>query len=447
MTAPRSTATLTEVEKDNTSTITATSALGAIASIPLTPHSNVTPYRRGEGVSIAAAVRGSILTGPPASRARRPSNWGREDDRVNRTSIVIAAACTSLLAGCFTPQALQPAGVESQQDLSGRTAATATVRRATSRPLSFYFNGFSADYSETIDDLITVALPSLTVTAISENSSDGVSPLGPLAVGSSTLYALNNASGGATSAGTIYEYTLGDKVPRYNFDNGYAESLAADAKDNVYVLEIGPSQPSIAVYPPNASVPTRTITQGLTTPQLLTIAPNGDLYVGNADSVVAFKPGASRPYRTITNGIAGPNGLAWDKRGRLIVANTASVTIYPPKTTAPAVTITQGIADATCVAVGPTLTVYVGDKDSDQITEYDNEQPVLSRTIQGKHSDHPHHPALLSVDSSDTLYVLTHAVQPNVQKFLSRKTKPSGGTGSLVKFGMFWGNSTLGTAW
>jgi hypothetical protein len=442
MTAPRSTATLTEVEKDNTSTITATSVLRAIASIPRTPHSNVTPYRLGEGVHIAAAVRGSILTGPPAPRVRRSPNWGREDDRVNRTSIVIAAACTSLLAGCFTPQALQPAGVVSQQALSGRTAATANVRRATSTPLAFYFNGFSADYSQTTDDLIAVALPSLTVTPISENSSSGVGPLGPLAVGSSTLYALNSGSGG-----TIYEFTLGDKVPRYNFDNEYGEGLAADIKDNVYVLEGGPSQPSIAVYPPNASVPTRTITQGLTTPQILTIAPNGDLYVGNADSIVAFKPGASRPYRTITNGIAGPNGLAWDKRGRLIVANSASVTIYPPKATTPAVTITQGIADATCVAVGPTLTVYVGDKDSDQITEYDNEQPVLSRTIQGKHSAHPHHPALLSVDSSDTLYVLTHAVQPNVQKFPSRKIKPSGGTGSLVKFGMFWGNSTLGTAW
>lgn len=356
---------------------------------------------------------------------------------MNRTLLTLALLSTSLVTGCGGSQTLAPAGSLPARSADARAGYAVPRAPATSAPLAMYLSGQFPEYSSEAAVLDTVAIPSLTVTHIDQNFS-GPFTFGPLAVGPRTLYSVNGGE-------AIYEFSLGNPSVEFTLNDGGAIGLAADRNDNVYALNAG-SVPNVTVYPSMSASPIRTITQGVTTPQIIAMAPNGDLYVGNSDSVVQYAPNGTAPVRTITAGIANPNGFAWDRRGRLVVANPNAVTIYAPKGTNPIVTITQGIMDATCVAVGPTGTVYVGDSATEQVTEYDNERPKLSRTITEKASAQGHRPALMYVDASDTLYVLNRGPRPRLQYFRSKEIKHAGGTGFL-ETAFTYGGSALGAAW
>jgi hypothetical protein len=358
---------------------------------------------------------------------------------MNRSLLTLALLSTLAgVAGCGGAQTLASAGDASPRSSDARAVFAVPKAPASSAPLAMYLSGQYPEYSGSAGVLDAIAIPSLEVTRIDQSFS-GPFTFGPLAVGPRTLYSVGSG------VGAIYEFSLGDPNVAFTLSNGGAIGLAADRKDNVYVLNPG-SEPNVTVYPSMSASPLRTITQGITTPEIIAIGPNGDLYVGNSDSISQYAPNGATPIRTITAGVASPNGFAWDRRGRLLVANSNAVTIYQPKGTNPIVTITQGIMDATCVAVGPTGTVYVGDSTTEQITEYDNERPRLSRTITEKRSAQGHRAALMYVDAADTVYVLNRGPRPRLQYFLSKEIKPAGGTGFL-ETAFAYGGSALGPAW
>jgi len=194
--------------------------------------------------------------------------------------------------------------------------------------------------------------------------------------------------------------------------------MDATASDALYIAH----PDGINVYPPGATQPSRTITDGVTTVTALAIAPNGrDLFVCNGSDVAVFPINGQHPLRTITSGIDKASVLAFDKLGRLVVYNSGdgSIAIYPVQGVAPLKTI-DASTGGTALAIGPTNTIYVVRASASFIDEYDRENSTLSREIAFVKN-----PELPWVDDQDTLYIMNSARRPVVLTFPSKSTKPS----------------------
>ncbi len=83
------------------------------------------------------------------------------------------------------------------------------------------------------------------------------------------------------------------------------------------------------VYTLGSKSPSRTITNGVTSPCGLAVDANGTLYVANEfqDNVAEYRSGRSDPFQTITQGIKRPGGVTVDKKGTLYISNIGSNTV------------------------------------------------------------------------------------------------------------------------
>ncbi len=67
---------------------------------------------------------------------------------------------------------------------------------------------------------------------------------------------------------------------------------------------------NVVVYAPGSKSPSRTITNGITSPDGLAVDSNGTLYVANLyqNNVVEYRSGQSDPFQTITKAMDHPGG-------------------------------------------------------------------------------------------------------------------------------------------
>ncbi len=283
-------------------------------------------------------------------------------------------------------------------------------------PFGMYLGGAIIDssgvyFNEVID------LPSGTVYGLGTNEFDFTYIF---ATGKHMLYAI-----GPGSSNFLYEYALGQSTPTLAWNNDCAQVVAAAPNDDLFTNEVtssGCPTNVLAAYKPGATTPYRVISRGITTPVAVEIH-GDDLYVSNGNNIVIFPRLGASTGRTITSGINGAFQLAFDAAGNLLVLNSNnSVTIYAPGASSPTTTITDGISGPSSLAVGPTGTVYVANAAANDITEYDNEQPALSRTI-----THPtHDPVEVAVDQNDTLFEVVQATVCYIWEFPSGSTKSNG---------------------
>lgn len=112
---------------------------------------------------------------------------------------------------------------------------------------------------------------------------------------------------------TVVEFaagsTTGTVLPLNDLQGGFLEDLKLDARDDVVVADAKGN--AVRFYPPPYANESRALTAGLSAPTGLVFGPHGALFVGNEyvnvqqGNVVIFPPGATVPSRTITAGING----------------------------------------------------------------------------------------------------------------------------------------------
>jgi hypothetical protein len=112
---------------------------------------------------------------------------------------------------------------------------------------------------------------------------------------------------------TVVEFaggsTTGTVLPLNDLQGGFLEDLKLDAKDDLVVADAKGN--AVRFYPPPYANESRALTAGLSAPTGLAFGPHGALFVGNEyvnsqqGDVVVFPPGATVPSRTITTGITG----------------------------------------------------------------------------------------------------------------------------------------------
>jgi hypothetical protein len=90
----------------------------------------------------------------------------------------------------------------------------------------------------------------------------------------------------------------------------------------------------VVIYSPRSERPSRTITDGVTSPVEIAIDSNGILYVTNVtqNNVEEYRPGEDYPFQTITSGVRVPAAVTVNTKGRVYVANLEESTIvaFPP---------------------------------------------------------------------------------------------------------------------
>jgi len=119
---------------------------------------------------------------------------------------------------------------------------------------------------------------------------------------------------------SVVEFPAGSSnstvLPLNDLNSGaFLEDLKLDANDDIVVADANLN--AVRFYPPPYQNENQALTKGLSAPTGLAYAPDGSLFVGNEyvnvrnGNVVVFPPGATKPARTITDGItAGVLGVA-----------------------------------------------------------------------------------------------------------------------------------------
>lgn len=116
----------------------------------------------------------------------------------------------------------------------------------------------------------------------------------------------------------------------------------------------------MVVYAPGSKTPSRTVTDGITSPVGIAIDANGILYVANLreNNVEEYLAGRDHPFKTITLGLSTPGGVTLDKKGWLFVADFERDTVVEFR--AGSVTpskrqISKGVDSSTGVAIYPAV--------------------------------------------------------------------------------------------
>jgi hypothetical protein len=159
-----------------------------------------------------------------------------------------------------------------------------------------------------------------------------------------TLY-VANAQIGATGGGSITEYPRGATLPSRTLTTGLSTStgVAVDSAGNVYVSNkyLG----SIVIFAKGKTTPKETITANLTGPDGLAVDAAGDLFIADssANDVLRLAHGSKTPQSLNLKNIVRPIGVAIDAHGNLYVSNllaqSSTVTVYAPGSTTPKATI------------------------------------------------------------------------------------------------------------
>jgi hypothetical protein len=125
-----------------------------------------------------------------------------------------------------------------------------------------------------------------------------------------------------TSDSTVVEYAAGTdrQIRTVNVGKNSFE-MVFDASDNLYVLGFPQSSQkcAIEVFPPNATVPSLTIAEGLSKSHAMAFDSGGDLFVLNANDITAYHPGTTSPYLTFNRNNAGESYMAIDSSNNLYV--------------------------------------------------------------------------------------------------------------------------------
>jgi DNA-binding beta-propeller fold protein YncE len=168
---------------------------------------------------------------------------------------------------------------------------------------------------------------------------------------SGNLYVANDSE--------TFVFKSGQQTPFHTITKGLIGTiyLLTDNSGDLFAANFGASGDpcgSVTVYNTANWKLTRTITNGICSPNHLAIASDGTLFVLNEGAnVVAYPPGTSTPSESITQGLDGPSSIAVDENGTLYVANRTSVTVYASGETTVMRTITNGINQPSLVTYGP----------------------------------------------------------------------------------------------
>jgi sugar lactone lactonase YvrE len=183
-----------------------------------------------------------------------------------------------------------------------------------------------------------------------------------LAFAKGNLYVGNSSSSGnwvSVYAAPYYHYVT-------TFDNTKdgIDTIAADAQGNIYVAQTT----TVGVYSPSGEL-LRTISDGVSCPNLLSFDQAGDLFVANfvsnqghcTGNIYVYPSGKNTPKYVIRSGLDGPVAMAFDRKQNLYVANSvnSTVTVYPPGKVAPNRTISQGLSAPTAIAISSPGVLYV----------------------------------------------------------------------------------------
>jgi hypothetical protein len=171
-----------------------------------------------------------------------------------------------------------------------------------------------------------------------------------------------------------------------------ASAVAIDSADNAYIA----AQGTVYVYAPEATQPSRKITQGVTDPRSLIVDSLGTLYVGNystssCGNVTVYSASTGKLERTVSNGVCGPAYMATDSSGNLYVTNIlasnsfgGTVTEYAAGTNSLLETISNGISGPGAIATDASGNLYVANMPNGprgNVTVYPDGQTTPSETL------------------------------------------------------------------
>jgi len=188
---------------------------------------------------------------------------------------------------------------------------------------------------------------------------------------------------GNDANGTVTVYGPGQGLPARTIVHVDPHVLTFDRLDRLYVGNPGLNE--ILVYAPQRTTPNR-IVHTHNGPLGINVGSNEFLYCVNNNSVTVYAPNATHPTRRITNGINLPSTLARFKN-TLYVANwgvsptQSSVTVYNLKNLALAQSIRFGIANPLAMAVDRTGELFVANNAYSTVTVYAAGKTRPSHTI------------------------------------------------------------------
>jgi hypothetical protein len=189
---------------------------------------------------------------------------------------------------------------------------------------------------------------------------------------------------------TITSGLSGQMAPGVTFQDN--QFLALDSAGNLYALDTPGNH--VVVYAPGSSIPLRTISDGIQTPNAMGFDANGVLYVANDSNVTLYDPGSASVKLTVSASIAFPVALAFDGQGHFFVDNfgatnpmgSGDVTEYALQFgTTPVRTIDDGVAFPYGIGVDSNGLLYVGsageDAGNNTVTVYSTSGTTPSTTL------------------------------------------------------------------
>jgi hypothetical protein len=121
---------------------------------------------------------------------------------------------------------------------------------------------------------------------------------------------------------------------------GFPISMKVDSAGNLYVVELTTNSPSVLIFPPGATSPSRTISEAGYEPNDVAIGPDGSIYVANfcqGDVVQCHADGFTVKYPPVGNPtfydvVGAPAFLAVRSTNQLIILGDASAPVgdFPP---------------------------------------------------------------------------------------------------------------------
>lgn len=184
--------------------------------------------------------------------------------------------------------------------------------------------------------------------------------------------------------------------------NAYAEAF--NAYDHLFVANHHTN--AISIYKTDGTEILPEITNGVYKPVAVAFDSQGNLYVGNWNTVTVYNPGSGTLLRTISS-LGGPvSALYVGASDNLYVAAGANVLEFPPGSSTPSRTISTGVPVAMAVNSG-SGNLFVCDAPYQQTGDVKVYAPGATsplRTI----TDGINYPVALAFDASNNLYIANY---------------------------------------
>ncbi|MFY9630133.1 MAG: NHL repeat-containing protein [Candidatus Cybelea sp.] len=231
--------------------------------------------------------------------------------------------------------------------------------------------------------------------------------------GPASLYVANEREGAGEDS--VQVFPVGSQKRSRTITDGVStpDALAFDGSGNLYVANYGNA--TVTVYAPGSTTVSETISTGISTPVALAVGGSNNLYVVNHGTNSSADPGSVTVYRpdgtllqTITNGINEPVAETLDPSGNLYVANGTwshrryIIAIYSPGAKRPFREVYRNVYGPSAVALDSSQDLYVANFDGGTVTVYPPGKGKVLRTLSNSVSA----PIALAFDHGDNLYVL-----------------------------------------